>query len=389
LEATTEPESLLGDPAQQRLRLLRSVPAFQALPERVLGRLAAQVVDEPYPQGAVVLDEGAAADRLFLIAEGEVLVSISNGAQQVPLCRLGEGELFGEIGLLAPLRQRSARVTALRPLLLATLARRHFQAFVESHPEARAGLQAAAEQALVASLLRRASPFRGLKPEVLRQLAARLEVRAFTAGQTIFRQGDPGDVCYLVEAGRLEVLKQEGGSQRLVATLGSGEIVGEAALLTHATRDASLRALEDVRLLALRRSHLLEVVRAQGREVVALAQLRDRPARAAGVVVHTRATPDAASIAVLEDPSRPGVYEQLSAPGVFVWEQLDGSRTVEEIQAACPERFPGVSEDEVQALVARLLAAGFARGKQMRADVTAALRPIGLVQRLLRLFQTR
>jgi len=377
---------LLSDPSQQRRRLLKSVPAFQGLPEPVLEQLAARVVEEPYPQGAVVLDEGAAADRLFLIAEGEVLVTTSNGSQHVPLCRLGEGEMFGEIGLLTPLKQRSARVTAVRPLLLATLARRHFQALLESHPEARASLQAAAEQALVASLLRRASPFRGLKPEALQQLAARLEARTFPAGSTIFREGDPGDVCYVVESGRVEVRKQHAAAERPLAALGPGEIVGEAALLTETPRDATLVALEDVRLRALRRDDLLAAVRSMGEHGRALAQSRDRPSRAARVVVSTRATADGARVAVLQDPERPGVYEQLSAAGSFVWEQLDGQHTVEQIQSACRERFPGAAADEVPAVVARLLDSGFALGKELRPDVHDALRPRGLVARLLRLF---
>ena len=359
---------------------MRSVPAFAALPPPALEKLAGQIAEEAYPQGAVV------------IAEGEVLVSTTNGGQQVPLCRLSEGELFGEIGLLDPLRQRSARVTAVRPLLLAALARRHFQGLVESHPEARASLQAAAEQALIASLLKRASPFRRLGPETLRWLAARLEARSFGAGETIFRQGEPGDVCYLVRSGRVEVAKRDQGGETPVATCAAGDIVGEAALLTDAPRDASLKAIDDVRLLALRRSDLLQVLESErtlGREVLALVQRRDRPASVEGAVVRARTTPDGGSIAVLEDPSRPGAYEQLSARGLFVWERLDGRHTVEEIAAACHERSGDAAAQEVSELVARLIAGGFARAKELRADVTDAVRPPSLVQRLRRLFSSR
>lgn len=365
------------------------MPAFAALPAFALEKLATQIAEEAYPPGAVVLAEGAPADRLFLIAEGEVLVSTTNGAQQVPLCRLSEGELFGEIGLLDPLKQRSARVTAVRPLLVAALARRQFQSLLESHPEARASLQAAAEQALVASLLKRASPFQRLAPDNLRWLAARLSTLPFAAGATIFRQGERGDVCYLVRSGRVEVLKQEAGSERSVAMLEAGEIVGEAALLTDAPRDASLRAVLDVQLLALRRADLLQVLGSEktlGREVVSLTQQRDRPARIESAVVRGRATSDGGSVAVLEHPSRPGAYEQLSAPGLFVWERLDGASSVEQIAAECRQRFGDVPPSEVAAVVARLIAGGFARGKELQQDVAEAVRRPSLMQRLRRLF---
>ncbi len=368
------------------------MPAFAALPAAALEKLAAQIEEEAYPQGAVVLAEGAPADRLLIVAEGEVVVSTANGGEQVPLCRLAEGELFGEIGLLDPLRQRSARVTAVRPLLVAALARRHFQALVETHPEARASLQAAAEQAQVATLLKRASPFRRLGAETLRWLASRLEERSFAAGETVFRQGDKGDVCYLVRSGTLEIRKREHERDVAVATCTAGDVVGEAALLTEAPRDASITALEGARLLALRRSDLLQVLereRTLGRDVVALVQQRDRPLRSPRAVVRSRATADAGRVAVLEDESRPGVYEQLSAPALFAWERLDGVATVAEIAAACRETLGETAAAELPGAVARLVADGFAQAKELRPDVAAAVEPKGLVERLRRLFTSR
>jgi CRP/FNR family transcriptional regulator, cyclic AMP receptor protein len=58
-------------------------------------------------------------------------------------------------------------------------------------------------------------------------------VQEFQAGTTIFAEGTPGDVMYIILDGEVEVRVQN----RLVEVLGSGEIVGEMALI-----DASPRA---------------------------------------------------------------------------------------------------------------------------------------------------
>ena len=89
------PANRFGDPQQ---RLLRGIPAFARLPAPARQALAAHLAEQSYPAFALILDEGEPADRLFLIEEGEVEVSIRTPEGRAPLSRLGEGEMFGEIG---------------------------------------------------------------------------------------------------------------------------------------------------------------------------------------------------------------------------------------------------------------------------------------------------
>jgi CRP-like cAMP-binding protein len=49
---------------------------------------------------------------------------------------------------------------------------------------------------------------------------------AHPAGATIFKEGDPGDVMYVVQEGELQILVRG----QAVETLGPGSIVGEMAL---------------------------------------------------------------------------------------------------------------------------------------------------------------
>ncbi|HEY2511607.1 MAG TPA: FAD-dependent oxidoreductase [Polyangiaceae bacterium] len=69
----------------------------------------------------------------------------------------------------------------------------------------------------------------------------------FEPGQEIFHQGDVGDRVYIVLRGKADVLRDE----RRIATLGQGDYFGEMALLQQATRNATVRCVEPMDVLAL------------------------------------------------------------------------------------------------------------------------------------------
>ena len=83
----------------------------------------------------------------------------------------------------------------------------------------------------------------------------------FSAGQVIVRQGEPGSRFYIVNAGRVEVVRRDGGQERVLRTLGPGEYFGEIALLQASERTATVRAVEDTRVLSIARHAFTAVVR--------------------------------------------------------------------------------------------------------------------------------
>jgi CRP-like cAMP-binding protein len=79
---------------------------------------------------------------------------------------------------------------------------------------------------------------------------------SFSAGQTVFKQGDAGDLMYVVQAGELEVLHN---GHRL-ETLGEGNIFGEMSLINEEPRSVSIVALTDVRLVPIDLKHFMFLV---------------------------------------------------------------------------------------------------------------------------------
>jgi CRP-like cAMP-binding protein len=79
------------------------------------------------------------------------------------------------------------------------------------------------------------------------------------AGQFIFREGDPGNEMFIIEAGAVEILRAVRGATPL-AVLEPGDFFGEMAVLEDQPRFASARAKESCRLLRVDRSAFAQLV---------------------------------------------------------------------------------------------------------------------------------
>ena len=74
------------------------------------------------------------------------------------------------------------------------------------------------------------------------------------SNEFIFKQGDPGDLMYLVQAGEVEVLQDLGGHENQVAVLERGDFFGEMAVLEEEPRTHSVRTLTDAKLIKIDRA---------------------------------------------------------------------------------------------------------------------------------------
>ncbi|MEB3335330.1 MAG: mechanosensitive ion channel family protein [Cyanobacteriota bacterium] len=75
----------------------------------------------------------------------------------------------------------------------------------------------------------------------------------FGPGEVIVREGAEGESLYVVLRGQVEVSKALDGRSKVVARLGPGEVFGEMTLFLDAPRSATVRALEECRLLRVGR----------------------------------------------------------------------------------------------------------------------------------------
>ena len=117
-------------PEAEELRILASVPIFAPLPGGSLEHLAARLVPLRVEPWTVIVREGDAGDRFYIVAEGEIEVR----QDRTLVSELQAGDYFGEIALMRDV-PRTATVIARTPVVLYALDREDFLAAVTGHPQ--------------------------------------------------------------------------------------------------------------------------------------------------------------------------------------------------------------------------------------------------------------
>jgi hypothetical protein len=119
--------------------LLRTMPMFAPLGAPALEGLAHALLPLHCPSGEVIVREGDHGDRFYVVADGELSVSVGR-----PLHR---GDCFGEIALVRDI-PRTATVTATTDVQLYALPKDSFLEAITSHPAAHAETERVVEERL-------------------------------------------------------------------------------------------------------------------------------------------------------------------------------------------------------------------------------------------------
>jgi small-conductance mechanosensitive channel/CRP-like cAMP-binding protein len=102
-----------------------------------------------------------------------------------------------------------------------------------------------------------------LSESEVRELAAKSERVRFGAREVLFRQGEAGDVCYVVARGRVrgEIVYEEAGKTYTTSfEVGPGGIVGEMSLFTGLPRTATVVVDEEAELIEIRAEALASLL---------------------------------------------------------------------------------------------------------------------------------
>ena len=105
--------------------------------------------------------------------------------------------------------------------------------------------------------------FHTIPPANLQNLFVALEEVDFKKGDTVIKQGDPGDYFYIIKEGQCEALleseKKPDGIP--LATLGIGDSFGEEALISDKPRGATIKMLTDGSMMRLSQEQFNELLK--------------------------------------------------------------------------------------------------------------------------------
>jgi CRP/FNR family cyclic AMP-dependent transcriptional regulator len=104
--------------------------------------------------------------------------------------------------------------------------------------------------------LKTAGIFSELPEHVLAEIAEIIEIEAFNEGEMIIKKGEIGNTMYLIRSGKVKVHDQD----KVFATLGENEIVGELSLLAPVPRTATVTTTEDSVLFKIEREYFMDLL---------------------------------------------------------------------------------------------------------------------------------
>src|SRR5205085_7730334 len=117
-----------------RRRLLNNViaisPLFKDFDTAHRRRLVEKFRLRQVASGEILIKEGTPSDGLYVVLQGAVEVA----AKQIPLAKLREGDIFGEMSLLKR-QPATATVVSSGSSIVLRLAKEHFQELIVTHPQ--------------------------------------------------------------------------------------------------------------------------------------------------------------------------------------------------------------------------------------------------------------
>ena len=221
---------------------------FNSLEDKELKTVLDSFEEKKYKAGQNVITQGEEGDVLYLVESGELTCekSFKTGDPPTYLKTYHPGESFGELALLynAP---RAATIRANTDSTCWALDRECFNNIVKD--------AAIKKREKYENTLKKVEILKSIDPYELGQICDALKTENFKKGDCIIKQGDRGDVFYILDEGKAHAEKvfEEGKKAEKVKDYESGGFFGELALLKGEPRAASIIADSNCRCLSLDR----------------------------------------------------------------------------------------------------------------------------------------
>ena len=141
----------------------------------------------------------------------------------------------------------------------------------------------------------------------------------FSAGQTIFLEGDLGTEMYIILEGEVHIVKRLRGEIHVLSKLEKGDFFGEMGVLENTPRSAEAVAHTDVKLLSINGSRFDEMIRKTPEIAVRIIRKYSKRLREANALLEKLTGPEIDAdrmVANLDAPVLPPV-EEAPAPEVI------------------------------------------------------------------------
>ena len=158
----------------------------------------------------------------------------------------------------------------------------------------------------------------------------------YEAGEQVFDEGELGTEMYIIQEGRVEILKQLQGEARQLAVLEKGDFFGEMAILEDLPRTASARALTAVKLLMINGATFDQMLRSNPEIAVRMMRKLSRRLRETDAMLR-ESIGRAAPVPMVEMPAA----DEEAGPGTALERLIEPKSGMEFFLAEGPETLIG------------------------------------------------
>jgi len=231
-----------------KARILQSF-LFGSLDTADLNIVINAMEEKKFEPGDTVIEQGENGDCLFFVEDGalDCYKRFSKDSQAKLVKNYGPGDAFGELALLYN-SPRAATVKANTSCTLWLLDRETFNHIVKE------AAQKKREQ--YESFLKSVELLSTVEPYELTQICDALRSGSFNNGDYVIKEGEMGDVFYIIEEGNAIATKtlEPGKPPEKVKEYKRGDFFGELALIKGEPRAANIVAVSPLKVVSLDRN---------------------------------------------------------------------------------------------------------------------------------------
>jgi CRP-like cAMP-binding protein len=234
------------------------IPLLSEIPPEAFASMLAAVQLQRLAAGEHILREGEPGDAFYMLARGTARVTRRSGAfatdmtpeTDLLLATLGEGSIVGEMALVSG-APRTATVSVAEDADVLVFGRDALTAVARDIAVVGVALERFTRDRLLQNLLATHPLFKPFDRAQRTQLAARFSAHDAPSGTSIIREGEEGRGLFLLLSGEVEVTREDHGERVILATLKSGDVFGEIALIEQSKTTATVTALRNSTVLFL------------------------------------------------------------------------------------------------------------------------------------------
>lgn len=213
----------------------RNVVILQELSVLQLRELMLESDARYFAPGDVIFTRNDPGSSMFAIAQGSVAVEVNPKDTSITV-PIGEGSIFGEVGLISG-RRRGATIRAAEPTIALEFSRNAALKLLATAPSAaRAVNRISIERQLLQMF------GSGLTTEDLAEITEAAVVEDKRAGEVVVQEGADDKDVFVIRRGSMVVEKDIGGHPVFLNYLPAGSYFGEMAVIDGSKRTATVKA---------------------------------------------------------------------------------------------------------------------------------------------------